>query len=60
MRLFRFFVSVKDEMKQVSWPNAKQTRKDTSNVIEMALFFAIFLGFFDWLIQYGLKILAGL
>ncbi|GAX08609.1 MAG TPA: preprotein translocase subunit SecE [Lactobacillus sp.] len=58
MRFFRFLVAVKDEMKQVSWPDAKQTRKDTSSVIFVALSMAIFLGIVDYLVQMGLKFLA--
>lgn len=56
MRFFRFLRQVKDEMKQVSWPNAKQTRKDTTSVITMALAMAIFLGVVDYLVQAGLKL----
>ncbi|ANZ61530.1 preprotein translocase subunit SecE [Secundilactobacillus paracollinoides] len=58
MRFFRFLVAVKDEMKQVSWPNAKQTRKDVSSVLWLAISMAIFLGLVDYLVQAGLKILA--
>lgn len=56
MRFFRFLVGVKDEMKQVSWPNAKQTRKDTGSVISVAVSMAIFLGIVDYLVQAGLKL----
>lgn len=58
MRFFRFLVGVKDEMKQVSWPNAKQTRKDTGSVIAVALSMAVFLGIVDWLVQIGLKLMV--
>ncbi|GAW99835.1 preprotein translocase subunit SecE [Secundilactobacillus mixtipabuli] len=58
MHFFRFLVAVKDEMKQVSWPDAKQTRKDTSSVIVVAVSMAIFLGIIDYLVQIGLKFLA--
>ncbi|MTV82382.1 preprotein translocase subunit SecE [Secundilactobacillus folii] len=58
MRFFRFLVSVKDEMKQVSWPDAKQTRKDTTSVIAVAVSMAIFLGLVDYLIQIGLKLMV--
>ncbi|KRM75464.1 hypothetical protein FC82_GL002336 [Secundilactobacillus collinoides DSM 20515 = JCM 1123] len=51
-------MAVKDEMKQVSWPNAKQTRKDVSSVLWLAISMAIFLGLVDYLVQAGLKILA--
>ncbi|KRK99947.1 hypothetical protein FD04_GL000071 [Secundilactobacillus odoratitofui DSM 19909 = JCM 15043] len=49
-------MGVKDEMKQVSWPNAKQTRKDTGSVISVAISMAIFLGIVDYLVQAGLKL----
>ncbi|KRK48020.1 preprotein translocase subunit SecE [Secundilactobacillus kimchicus] len=60
MRFFRFLRAVKDEMKQVSWPSAKQTRKDTASVVGMAVAFAVFLGAVDWAVQYGLQVLASL
>lgn len=58
MRFFRFLVAVKDEMKQVSWPNAKQTRKDTLSVISVSVSMAIFLGLVDYVVQLGLKLLV--
>ena len=36
----KFFRSVADEMKQVTWPTKKQLRKDTLVVIETTLLFA--------------------
>lgn len=54
MRLFRFFKSVGQEMKQVSWPGVKQTRHDTGTVVGISIFFAVV----DWVVQYGLKFLS--
>ncbi|AQW21795.1 preprotein translocase subunit SecE [Lentilactobacillus curieae] len=58
MKLGKFFKSVVTEMKMVTWPNAKQTKTDTSTVIGTAILMAIFLGIVDWLVQYGLQFLA--
>ena len=38
----KFFRSVADEMKQVTWPTKKQLRKDTLVVIETSILFAVF------------------
>ena len=43
MHIFRFIGSVVEEMKHVSWPNASQTRRDTSAVLTTSILFAIFL-----------------
>ncbi len=37
-------------MKTVSWPDAKQTRKDTSTVVMTSVLFAIFFGVVDFAI----------
>lgn len=58
MKLFKFFKSVAQEMKVVTWPNAKETRTDTTTVIGTSISMAIFLGAIDWLFQMGLKFLA--
>ncbi|WP_268912774.1 preprotein translocase subunit SecE [Lentilactobacillus sp. SPB1-3] len=58
MRLVNFFKSVVAEMKVVTWPNAKQTKDDTSTVVGTAIIMAIFLGIVDWLVQYGLTFLS--
>lgn len=60
MRFVRFLVTVKDEMKQVSWPSTKQTRKDTTSVVGMAISFAIFLGVVDWAVQYIFQVISSL
>lgn len=50
-KFINFLKNTVDEMKKVVWPNAKQTRKDTTVVIGMTVFFAIFLGFVDFVFQ---------
>lgn len=58
MRFFKFLGSVVKEMKVVTWPNAKQTRIDTTTVVGTAIIMAIFLGAIDWIVQYGLSFLS--
>ncbi|WP_413523621.1 preprotein translocase subunit SecE [Latilactobacillus curvatus] len=48
--MIKFFKSVGQEMKTVSWPDAKQTRKDTSTVVMTSVLFAIFFGVIDFAI----------
>lgn len=45
-------------MKIVTWPTAKENRRDSITVIGTSIFFALFLGGVDWLIQTGLQILS--
>ncbi|GAK48141.1 preprotein translocase subunit SecE [Secundilactobacillus oryzae JCM 18671] len=58
MRFFRFLGSVVQEMKNVSWPNAKQTRRDTSAVVTTSVLFAIFFAIVDYLVQAGIQLLS--
>ncbi|TLQ19546.1 preprotein translocase subunit SecE [Lentilactobacillus parafarraginis] len=58
MRLWKFLKNVVNEMKVVTWPNAKQTRTDTSTVLGTSIIMAIFLGVIDFIVQWGLKFLA--
>ncbi|WP_318767103.1 preprotein translocase subunit SecE [Lactiplantibacillus carotarum] len=60
MRLFRFFGSVGQEMKKVTWPTWKENRRDSWTVISTSLFFVAFFALFDWLIQLLLKLLITL
>jgi preprotein translocase subunit SecE len=48
MRLFRFFGSVRKEMKLVVWPTWKENRRDTWTVIATSLMYAIFFALIDW------------
>lgn len=54
----KFLKSVIHEMKIVTWPTAKENRRDSVTVIATAIFFALFLGGIDWLIQTGLAFLS--
>lgn len=45
--MIKFFKSVVQEMKIVAWPDAKQTRKDSSTVIFTSILYAIFFGVVD-------------
>ncbi|WP_086312065.1 preprotein translocase, SecE subunit [Enterococcus sp. 7F3_DIV0205] len=47
----KFLRSVKDEMKQVTWPSKKQLRKDTLVVIETSIIFAALFFVMDTVIQ---------
>ena len=47
----KFFRSVADEMKQVTWPTKKQLRKDTLVVIETSILFAALFFIMDTVIQ---------
>ena len=48
-QMINYIKSVKDEMKAVVWPTAKQNRHDTAVVIFSSAAFAAFLGSLDWL-----------
>lgn len=49
--MFKFIKSVKDEMKQVSWPSGKQLRKDVIVVIETSLLFALYFAVVDFVVE---------
>ncbi|WP_155287798.1 preprotein translocase subunit SecE [Lacticaseibacillus zhaodongensis] len=46
----KFIKGVIDEMKLVTWPNGKETRRDTSTVIVTSILFAIYFALCDWAI----------
>lgn len=48
--MINYVRSVKDEMKAVVWPTAKQNRHDTAVVIFSSAAFAAFLGSLDWVL----------
>lgn len=50
--MFKFFKSVGQEMKKVTWPTFKQNRRDTVTVIVSSILFAIYLGALDWLFSF--------
>lgn len=47
--MIKFFKSVVQEMKEVTWPTAKQNRHDTGIVITSSILFAAYLGALDWI-----------
>lgn len=49
--MFKFFKSVKEEMKQVSWPSGKQLRKDVIVVLETSILFAIYFAVVDFIVE---------
>ncbi|USS87845.1 preprotein translocase subunit SecE [Fructilactobacillus hinvesii] len=50
-RFWNFLKSVIGELKLITWPNARQTRIDTTTVIGTTLFFTVFLGLIDWALE---------
>ncbi|MCM2436880.1 preprotein translocase subunit SecE [Periweissella beninensis] len=56
--MMKFLKSVFEEMRIVTWPTAKENRKDSLTVIGTSIFFAVFLGCIDWLLQYGINLLT--
>ncbi|USS87006.1 preprotein translocase subunit SecE [Fructilactobacillus cliffordii] len=50
-RFWNFLKSVVGELKLITWPNARQTRIDTTTVIGTTLFFTVFLGLIDWALE---------
>lgn len=57
-RLARFFVSVKNEMKNVKWPTKKEMVKYSVATLFFIVTFAVFFGLTDLLIS-GLKVWLG-
>lgn len=56
-KIKNFLKDIKAEMKNVTWPNKKQSINFTLAVIVVSLFVAYYLGFFDWVLSKGLGIL---
>ena len=48
--MVKFFKSVVEEMRLVTWPTAKQNRHDTAIVIVSSIVFAAYLGLLDLLL----------
>ena len=51
----KFIKSVIHEMTLVTWPTAKETRRDTTTVIITSLIFAAYFALADWVILLLLK-----
>jgi len=54
-KIFNFLKDVKLELTKVSWPTREQTVQYTLVVLGLSLFVAIFLGAWDWVLQWGLN-----
>ncbi len=46
----KFLKSVVNEMKLVTWPTGKETRRDTSTVLLTSVLFAAYFALVDWVI----------
>lgn len=57
-RLARFFVSVKNEMKNVKWPTKKEMVKYSAATLCFIVVFALFFGAIDLIVS-GLKVWLG-
>jgi preprotein translocase subunit SecE len=58
MKIINYVKDTRGELKHVSWPTRKQVTNFTMVVIGMAIFVALFLGFFDFLftnLLFGIK-----
>ena len=53
----KFFKSVAQTMKETTWLNAKETRRDTTTVVIMSILFVAFFAVIDYLIQLALNLL---
>ena len=54
-KITEYVKETQGEFKHVSWPTRKQATVFTIVVIVISVFVAFFLGFFDFLFQYGLS-----
>ena len=54
----KFFKSVVQTMKDMTWLNAKETRRDTTTVVVMSIAFAVFFGVVDYAVQAVLSLIA--
>lgn len=54
MSLFQYIKDTRGELRHVAWPTRMQTIVYTVIVIALSLFFAAYLGFFDYIFATGL------
>ena len=54
----KFFKSVVQTMKDTTWLNAKETRRDTTTDVVMSIAFAVFFGVVDYAVQAVLSLIA--
>lgn len=59
MKLVNFVKSVNTEMHKVVWPNAKETRRDTTTVVSLTIFFVIFFALVDWVLHQLMLLFVG-
>ncbi|HEY4399003.1 MAG TPA: preprotein translocase subunit SecE [Lactobacillaceae bacterium] len=57
--MVNYFKGVAQEMRNVTWPNGKQTNKETWTVIVVSLLFGLFLGGADWILSHAVNWLIG-
>ncbi|MEY8661920.1 preprotein translocase subunit SecE [Ligilactobacillus faecis] len=54
----KFIKSVIQTMKDTTWLNAKETRRDTTTVVVLSLAFAVFFGVVDYAAQALINLLV--
>ena len=59
MKLTKFVKNVNAEMQKVVWPTAKETRRDTTTVVSLTIFFIIFFAIIDWLLHQFMLLIVG-
>ncbi|ATO43234.1 preprotein translocase subunit SecE [Loigolactobacillus coryniformis] len=56
MKLFRYLGSVRQEMRDTTWPTRKELRHDTSTVVWLSILFAAYFAIIDNGIQWLLNL----
>jgi preprotein translocase, SecE subunit, bacterial len=54
----KFFGSVINEMRKVTWPTFNENIRNTTIVLITGLFFALFFGAADWIFEQGVTWLS--
>lgn len=54
-KIINFLKDVKVELSKVSWPTKDQTVQYTLVVLGLSFAIAVFLGAWDWMLQWGLN-----
>ena len=55
-KIKNYFLGARKEFKAITWPTKAETRQLTAVVIALSLIFAAYLGVFDYLFSYLLKL----
>ena len=59
LRARQFYIDVRSEMKKVSWPSRQEVLGTTIVVVVAVIFFGLYLGLVDYLLNLGLgRVLA--